>query len=223
MKRAIRSGAGARSSYRAVGLLAAGAAAAALWALAASSASAAVGVEKVSRRGGEPGTEVTLTLGCGFCFPPCVGPKGHRHPEGFDHGPCMLDTKAEPPASFGVSLVPRSKAPEPRRCGRRAVCSPGTLAPPRRAPYALLGSAVPPPGGNNPEHGDVPRYLLHFTIPSLRPGAYAYVVWCDACLKGKGGSLISSPASRLWRLAVRQPSGATASSSTSLFAQRLWP
>jgi hypothetical protein len=177
----------------------------ALLALAAASAQAAVGVEKVSRRGGEPGTQVTLTLGCGFCFPPCVGPKGERRPKGFDHGPCMLGTKQDPPASFGISLVPRSRAPQLFECGPNALCSPSTLAPPRRAPFRFLGDAVPPPGGNNPESGEPPRYLLDFTIPGLRPGAYAYEIWCDVCAEGKRGSLISVPGSRLWRLAVRPP------------------
>jgi hypothetical protein len=207
MSRAMN-GVRAESPCRAAALLAVSAAAAVICALAASSASAAVGIEKVSRHGGEPGDEVTLTLSCGFCFPPCKGPKGDRHPEGFDHGPCMLDTKSAPPSSFGISLVPRSKAPEPRKCGHRAVCSLGAPAPPRQYPYAFLGLAVPPPGGNNPEHGDPPRYLLHFTIPSLRTGAYAYVVWCDACMEGARGSLIAVPASRLWRLVVRRHSGA---------------
>lgn len=222
MSRAMWSGARAGSFRQVVAFLAAGTAVAVFCAFAASSASAAVGVEKVSRHGGEPGTEVTLTLGCGFCYPPCKGPKGHRHPEGFDHGPCMLGTKAEPPASFGISLVPRSKAPTPHQCGPRAVCSPDTAAPPRKDPYTLLGLAVPPPGGNNPEHGDPPRYLLHFTIPSLPSGDYAYVIWCDACLKGKRGSLLAVPASRLWRLAVHRQGHATASSSTSLWSPRRW-
>ena len=177
----------------------------ALLALAAASAQAAVGVEKVSRRGGKPGTPVTITLGCGFCFPPCVGPRGERRPKGFAHGPCMLGTKQDPPASFGISLVPRSRAPELIECGPNAFCSPSTLAPPRRTPFRFLGNAVPPPGGNNPESGEPPRYLLDFTIPDVRPGAYLYEIWCDVCAEGKRGSLISVPASRLWRLAVRPP------------------
>jgi hypothetical protein len=205
----------ARLQRRTGALLAAFAIAAVLGALLASGASAAVGVEKVSRHGGRAGDEVTLTLACGFCFPPCKGPKGDRHPEGFDHGPCMLDTDKEPPRSFGVSLVPMSEAPDPSRCGHRPFCPPPTVGPPRRSPYAFLGFAVPPPGGNNPEHGDPPRYILQFEIPKLRPGAYSYVIWCDACLKGKRGTLISSPASRLWRLDVRGADGATASSATS--------
>jgi hypothetical protein len=167
-----------------------------------SGAAAAVGVEKVSRLGAAPGETVKLTLGCGFCYPPCEGPKGERHPKGFERGPCMLGTDAEPPVSFGVSLVPRSKAAALVSCGRRALCPPTTVAPPRRHPYSLLGYAVPPPGGNNPESGDPPRYLLRFQTPALPAGDYAYVIWCDACAKGKHGGLIASPASRLWRLGV---------------------
>jgi hypothetical protein len=176
--------------------------------LAAASAIGAVGVEKTSRSAAAPGDRVTVTLACGFCFPPCKGPKGERHPEGFEHGPCMLDTKAEPPASFGVSLVPLAKAPEPKPCGPCALCSPQAQAPPRRAPFSFLGLATPPPGGNNPEHGDPPRYPLDFEVPELRPGRYAYVVYCDVCLKGKGGSLIASPGTELWQLRVRQPAPA---------------
>ncbi|HVY95485.1 MAG TPA: hypothetical protein VHA54_00865 [Solirubrobacterales bacterium] len=172
-------------------------------ALAASTAAAAVGVEGASRRGGSPGEEVRLTLGCGFCFPPCVGPKGERHPEGFDHGPCMLGTHRPPPRSFGVSLVPLAKAPRPHPCGPNALCEPVYPGPPRRQPFTYLGLAVPPPGGNNPEHGDPPRYRLSFAIPDLPPGPYAYAIWCDSCQPGAGGSLISVPASRRWRLTVR--------------------
>ena len=191
------------SLRRARRALAAGAAAGLLAALTASAAPGAVGVEAVSRHGGSPGGEVRLTLACGFCFPPCVGPKGERHPEGFEHGPCMLDTHKRPPTSFGVSLVPLAKAPAPRPCGPHSVCASASPAPPRHGAFRFLGLALPPPGGNDPEHGDPPRYLLDFAIPDLPPGAYAYVIWCDACSPGQGGSLISVPASRLWRLVVR--------------------
>jgi hypothetical protein len=153
-------------------------------ALAASGASAAVGVEKVSRHSGAPGDAVTLTLGCGFCYPPCEGPKGERHPKGFERGPCMLGTKEEPPPSFGVFLVPRAKAPALAR------------------PYSFLGNATPPPGGNSPESGDPPRYVLRFEIPALAAGDYAFVIRCSVCRKGKKASLISAP-SHLWHLRVR--------------------
>jgi hypothetical protein len=115
----------------------------------------------------------------------------------------MLDTKADPPPSFGISLVATAKAPRPYRCGPRRVCSPQAKAPPRRAPFTYLGEAVPPPGGNNPEDGGMPRYLLRFEVPDLRPGPYTFVIYCDVCLQGRGGALISYPEPREWRFRVR--------------------
>lgn len=173
--------------------------------LAASPARADVGVEKVSTRHGAPGATVHLTLGCGFCFPPCVGPKGERHPKGFDHGPCMLGIKDDPPASFGISLIRSKDAQQRHTCGDGPVCQPTPLGPPHKAPFTFLGRAVPPPGGNNPEHGDPPRYLLDFTIPHLPPGTYTYEVWCGVCTEGRRGTLIGAPDSPLWRLVIRPP------------------
>lgn len=178
---------------------------AALLALAATTANADVGVERTSRHAATPGASVTLTLGCGFCFPPCIGPKGERHPKGFDHGPCMMGRKKDPPASFGISLIPISRAPQQHSCGTGPVCQPATLGPPHRAPFTYLGLAVRPPGGNDPEHVDPPRYLLDFEVPDLPPGTYAYEIWCDACAPGERGTLISVPSSPLWRLTVRPP------------------
>jgi hypothetical protein len=167
-------------------------------------ARADVGVMSTSRQAGAPGDTVKVTLGCGFCFPPCEGPKGERHPAGFDHGPCMLGTHGTPPPeSFGLSLVPLAKAPNPHRCGPNALCPPRTLGPPSHGPYRYLGLATPPPGGNNPEHGAVPRYILEFDIPHLAPGSYSYVIWCDACQRGKAGSVIVNPQARAWHLKVR--------------------
>jgi hypothetical protein len=173
--------------------------------LAAVPAHAAVGIERASTHHGAPGATVHLTLGCGFCFPPCVGPKGERHPKGFDHGPCMLGIKDDPPASFGVSLVRSKEAPQRRRCGDGPVCMPTPLGPPHKSPFTFLGLAVPPPGGNNPEGGDPPRYLLDFTIPQLPPGTYTYELWCGVCSEGRRGTLIGAPSSRLWRLVIRPP------------------
>jgi hypothetical protein len=157
------------------------AAAAALSLAVVASAGGSVGVEKVSDRAGAPGRSVTLTVGCGFCFPPCVGPKGERHPKGFDHGPCMLGTKADPPAWFGIFLAPRS----------------------HRGSLTFLGRAVPPPGGNNPEGGDPPRYLLTFTIPDLRPGKYTYEIRSTPGPHAKRGVMVKDPGSPLWTLTVR--------------------
>jgi hypothetical protein len=197
----------ATTGHRGPALLAAAAAAAVvlLFAVLAGNATAAVGISSVSRHGGEAGDAVKLTLACGFCFPPCEGPKGQRHPAGYDHGPCMMGTKEDPPQSFGISLVPLARAKSPADCGAGR-CPPRSPRPPRRAPYRFLGEATPPPGGNNPEHGDAPRYILDFEIPELAPGSYAYVIWCDVCLRGSEGALLTSPASKLWRLRVREPS-----------------
>jgi hypothetical protein len=177
-----------------------------LVALFAASAQADVGVMSVSRHGGAAGDEVTVTLGCGFCFPPCEGPKGERHPAGFEHGPCMLGTDgAAPPESFGISLVPLDKAPRPHPCGPNALCMPRVSAPPHRAPYRYLGQAVPPAQGNNPEGGDIPRYSLDFEIPHLAPGVYTYVIYCDVCMKGRSGSLVADAEASSWQLRVTAP------------------
>jgi hypothetical protein len=177
-----------------------------LLALSAASARADVGVMSVSRGGGAAGDEITVTLGCGFCFPPCKGPKGERHPAGFKRGTCMLGTDgAEPPESFAISLVALDHAPRPHRCGPDALCMPEVSAPPHRGPYRYLGEAVPPARGNNPEGGDIPKYSLDFKIPHLAPGIYTYVIYCDVCLKGRKGSLIADPNGLLWRLRVTAP------------------
>jgi hypothetical protein len=170
-------------------------------------ASADEGVTKVSRHVAEPGDRVTVTIGCA-CLPPCRrGPGGHVHPEGFKHGPCILGSKSKPPASFGVSLLSEKRARAAERCTRRSCPSPVAALPPDpyAAPYAFLGSALPPPGGNDPESGELPRYLLTFTVPDLRPGAYTFVIWCRACGNGRRGRLNVDPREPAWRLTVRAP------------------
>jgi hypothetical protein len=152
-----------------------------------------VGVEQASRHAARPGEPVALTLGCGFCFPPCKGAPGHRN------GPCMLGTKREPPTAFPISLVPVEKAPEPHPCGPNALCSPVAQAPPAHGAYTYLGEAL----AEGRKKGGAPRYGLDFTVPDLRPGVYAYVIYCDVCNRGRGGSLIAIPASRPWRLRIR--------------------
>jgi hypothetical protein len=155
----------------------------ALLALAATPARAAVGVEAVSTHHGAPGATITLTLGCGFCF-------------------------GDPPASLGVSLVRSKEAPQRQRCGEGPICAPTPLGPPHLPPFTFLGRALPPPGGNDPEGGDRPRYRLRFTVPDLTPGTYTYEIWCGVCAAGKRGTLIGAPNSILWRLVVRPPAAA---------------
>jgi hypothetical protein len=167
-------------------------------------ASADEGITAVSRYVAAPGEEVTLTIECA-CLPPCKGRKGHRHPEGFKHGPCTLGSKAMPPLSFGVSLLPAAKLAAMRRCARRGCPNPIKALPsdPYRAPYTFLGSARPPAGGNNPESGEPSRYLLKFSIPDLRPGAYDYVIWSRGSENGHRGRLNVDPGAANWRLSVR--------------------
>jgi hypothetical protein len=138
---------------------------------------------------------VNLTVGCGFCYPPCYGPMGDRS------GTCM-PRKALPPESFPISLVPIEKAPRPRRCGPNATCSPRASGPPRRPPFTPLGEARPRTDEDGRNFRDNPRYLLRFSIPDLRPGIYAFVIYCETCLRGKSGSLIAAPTARPWRLRV---------------------
>lgn len=137
-----------------------------------------LGVEKVSRSGGKPGNEVTLTLGCGSC-----------------------SIRGRATASFPVSLVPVKMAPKLRRCGPNALCPPRVRAVPRRSPYTYLGEARLS-GGN--EDRPLQHYVLDFTIPKLPAGSYTYVIYCDACLDGSDASLISAPAADVWRLRIRR-------------------
>lgn len=170
-------------------------------------ASADEGIVAASRHVGAPGEEVTVTIGCA-CLPPCKGRKGHRHPEGFKRGPCTLGSKAKPPLSFGVSLLPPGKLAAMRRCARRGCSNPIKALPsdPYRAPYTFLGSARPPAGGNNPESGKLSRYLLKFSIPDLRPGGYSYVIWSRGSETGHRGRLNVDPDAANWGLSVRASS-----------------
>lgn len=162
-----------------------------------------VGVTSASRDAGRAGTVVRLRLDCGFCFPPCRGPQGHRHPAGFAKGPCMLDGGKAVPRSFAISLLPLPRAERllSREIRHHRLCPRPTAAPHHR-PFTFLGNATPPPGGNNPENGDPPRYLLKFRIPRLPAGDYSYVIWCDACIAGPAGSLIVDPSSTTAQLRV---------------------
>lgn len=61
---------------------------------------------------------------------------------------------------------------------------------------------MPPPGGNDPEGGDPPRYLLTFTIPHLRPGEYSYEIRVTPGPHGRRGVMVRDPASPLWTLRI---------------------
>jgi hypothetical protein len=176
----------------------------------ASPAQADVGVESASRAAGAPGKPVELTLGCGFCFPPCVGEPGHRHPAGDLHGPCMLGTRGGPPASFLIWLTPLKHSLKPYLCGRGEDCELGSSRPPHLPSFIYLGRAVPTAPDGVQSHA-IPRYRLVFGVPETRPGRYKYVIFCDACIDGPRGSLIDSHTIAAGRLLVLAPTATAAS------------
>jgi hypothetical protein len=97
---------------------------------------------------------------------------------------------------FPVSLVSLARVPEPFRChGGAALCAPVTQAPPRRRPFVFLGSARP---DRDSRKRYIYDYRFRFVVPDVKPGAYAFVLWCDGCYEGPRGSLITSalPSSR---------------------------
>jgi hypothetical protein len=149
--------------------------------LTAPAAMADLGVEKVSRKSGKPGASIKLTLGCGAC-----------------------SAAGQDAASFSVSLVPAAKVPRPHRCGPNALCPPRVRAVPRRAPFTYLGEALPSRGKEKADE-PYPLYALDFAVPRLPAGTYTYVIYCDLCLDGEGGSLITEPnLTPPWRLRIRR-------------------
>jgi hypothetical protein len=169
---------------------------------AAGTARADVGIETVSRGMGSPGEKVTVDVGCGFCYPPCRGPRGERHPAGREHGACMLGNAAPPPRRFPISLIAMARVPRVLGCRHGYVCPAGMRArAPTRPPFHYLGAATQP----GDDARGLPRYVLRFAIPDLQPGLYAYALYCGVCWRGTGGGLISWPAASTWRLRVVDP------------------
>jgi hypothetical protein len=177
-------------------------------------AQADVGFESSSRKAAAPGDRVDLTIGCGFCFPPCVGEPGHRHPPGDPTGGCM-PRKGRPPASFSVWLTPVNHSLDPYVCGPgeypeddpAGPCRSGSR-PPRLPSFIYLGRAVPPRGSDKPADRPrhyFPRYRLIFAVPEVRPGRYKYVLFCDTCVDGPRGSIVDDRAGAAGPLRVLPP------------------
>jgi hypothetical protein len=177
----------------------------------AAAARADVGFEDASRRAGEPGDRVELTVGCGFCFPPCVGEPGHRHPAGDLHGTCMPGNRGKPPASFQIWLTPRKRSLDPFVCGPGEYpggpCRTGSR-PPHLPSFIYLGRAVPPRGSDEPADRPrdyLPRYRLIFKVPETRPGSYKYLLFCDSCVDGPRGSIVDDRSRAAGPLRVLPP------------------
>jgi hypothetical protein len=127
-------------------------------------ATADVGVSGLSAEAAQPGDSVAVRVACGSC-------------------------RAN--ASFPVSLVPAGRAPKPHRCGRNALCPPMSAGPPQLPPYRFLGRTEPVTA-DGARREEIAESQLRFRVPDVRPGLYAFVVFCAGCAPGPRGSLIAS-------------------------------
>jgi hypothetical protein len=88
-------------------------------------------------------------------------------------------------ALLPLYLVPAHRAPRPHPCklrnGAPASCEQFAPRPPTGGVYHRIGML------------NVRRRRLEtitYIVPPLRPGRYVYVLYCAACYRGSGGSLI---------------------------------
>jgi hypothetical protein len=169
-------------------------------------AQADVGIIKASPSAGQPGDSVDVTVGCGFCFPPCsTSPRA-------GNATCMPSRRARPSAqySFPVLLAPIGHRLAPHRCGADAVCAAKSEGLPRRPPFVYLGRASPAFTSDDLEQSvAIPRYRLRSPIPAVKPGLYKFFIYCGVCAEGTRGSLITYPTLHRWRLRVRSPDPVT--------------
>jgi hypothetical protein len=155
-------------------------------------ARADVGIVNVSPRAAAAGDSVQVTVGCGYCFPPCPASPT-----------CMPSRRARPPEQYSfpillvpsrVSLAPHKCAPINHRTKQRVegLCPPISVGLPRRRPFIYLGRALPVSSRDDLQrHGGFPRYRLRFRIPAVKPDLYRLVI-CSGCARGRRGSLITA-------------------------------
>ncbi len=131
--------------------------------LTASQADADIGVIAVKPNVAAPGQLIDLAVGCGG--------RG-----------C--------PPRLPVSLLPSGEARRtlgPVCEGKHGPCrSPTAPRLPRELPYVFLGWTTTRSTPASP----VESYELRFRIPTVEPGAYQFVIFCDACSPGPSGTLI---------------------------------
>jgi hypothetical protein len=77
----------------------------------------------------------------------------------------------------------------PHPCGAGALCDTVLPRPPRRAPYLLVGVL------DFRRHPH--RVRVSFRLPRLAAGVYEFLIYCDLCHRGPGGTLISNPSARV--------------------------
>jgi hypothetical protein len=158
-------------------------------------AQADVGIESIKPSAGTAGDAVEVTVGCGFCFPPCSASARARA------ATCMPSQHALPPGkySFPILLVPINRRLAPRRCGADALCGPTSVGVPRRPPFTYLGRASPASSRSDLEQPrGIPRYRLRFHIPAVKPGVYQLVIYSAGW--GRRGTLVADV--HRWQLRV---------------------
>lgn len=135
---------------------------------------------KISPSAGVAGDEVQVTVGCGFCFPPC----------------------SESPRAANATCMPARRAVRPEKYSFPILLSPLK----DRRPLIKLGRAMPAFGRGDIERtGALPRYRLRFAIPAVKPGQYQLEIRSGAW--GRGILVTDAPR---WRLRVREPDPASA-------------
>jgi hypothetical protein len=113
-------------------------------------------------------------------------------PASADVGVELITTYARPgdiaklkvfaPPRMPLYLVTASRAPHPHRCNTNAICEPTSWGPPNHWPYVRLRPL-------SRTHSLVVRFRVP---PTLRPGRYRAVLYCEPCHRGPRGSLILS-------------------------------
>ncbi len=88
-------------------------------------------------------------------------------------------------------LVPKAQVPKPYACGPKTkdgkptgFCEPVLKAPPHERPFRFVGRL------DFSRHPRNVRLLFH--VPRVPPGVYQFVIYCDPCHRGEGGTLITS-------------------------------
>ena len=88
-------------------------------------------------------------------------------------------------ALLPLYLVRRDLAPRAKPCtfnGQDAFCAAEEPSPPHGGIYHRIGTV-------NVRHQNVST--ITYRVPNLRPGVYAYVMYCEPCNAGAGGSVIA--------------------------------
>ena len=78
-------------------------------------------------------------------------------------------------------VVPASRMPQWTVCGPKRVCAPSVGVAPTRWPYTRVGTITTANKG-----------VIRFRLPRVPAGRYGFAVYCDACTRGAGGTLIPS-------------------------------